>query len=114
MCRVFLVEPPRPNIDLSAAREHGELHYIFDVDDRRASVFHSEQFGLDVLRQLEQRRFDPRVDCIAATGSLVPVAVALAAIVCRYPRVNVLFYSANESRYVKRGIGQDEWIRSKK
>jgi hypothetical protein len=109
MKRVFLIERPRTHIDLTRAEEYGTITLIFDEGDRRCSVFDSVRFGERVVRRLEQLAFDPAQDSLCAAGSLVPVSVALAAMVCYYPTVNVLFYNATESTYVMRTIGKDLW-----
>jgi len=108
--RVFVVERPRPNIDLRCAEKFGELVLLFEAEDRRCSVFHSEQYGLAVLERLRAKNFDPLLDLLCVAGSMVPVTIAIAAAVLRYGRISVLLYNAAESSYVERTIGGSSWL----
>ena len=104
MARVFFIEPTRRNCDLSTARAFGRIEYLFQPEDRRPSSFYVEAYTQAVVDQLTALQFDPQRDCIAIAGSLVAMAVSLAAIFSRWPTINVLMYSAVESRYMKRTL----------
>jgi len=109
MSRVFIIERPRHSIDISRAEEHGEIEFVFGDNDRRSSIFRCTNFGDEVIEKMRQMHFDHRHDMLCMVGSMVPISVALAAIVTQYPTVNVLFYHAAESRYVRKTIGQALW-----
>ena len=109
MSRVFLVERPKANIDVTKAEEFGELNYVFGPDDRRCSVFRTTEFGHEVIARLETAKYDSTVDFFCIAGSMVTVAAALAAMMSRYSVVRVLMYSAPDNRYVKRTFDSSVW-----
>jgi hypothetical protein len=100
--RVFIVESPRPTIDVTSAQRFGELVPIFGPGSRRASVFQPAEYAADVLAALADLQYDPKVDYFIMTGALLPTAVALAAIAERHREVRLLMFSSHESVYVCR------------
>ena len=109
MPQVFLVEQTKRSIDVSKSGEYGEIVYVFGPDDRRSSIFQCKQFGTELLGRLTTLGFNYVKDSICIAGSIVPITVALSAMVCSYPSVNVLFYNSSESCYVQRTIGRNLW-----
>lgn len=101
--KVFLLERPR-TVDYKSAKAHGEVHFVFEEDDRRASVFNTERYVEDVFEQLEYLGFDPESDSICVAGSVVGLVTAVAAIAMRYGFVNLLLFNATESAYVRRTV----------
>jgi len=107
--RVFLIERLKPNIDVTPARQYGHLTYVFDSEDRRSSVFNCQRFGIELVNRLKALCFDPSTDYLCLAGSLIPVALSLSAIALTWSRVQVLLYSATETRYVIRDVGKEVW-----
>ncbi len=106
---VYLVETPKPNIDVSRAEEFGEVTFVFKPNDRRCSVFHTPEFGNAVVQRLEAAGYDPARDYFCVAGSMVSVITALVAIVSHWGAVRVLVYSAPNSKYVERTFDSSMW-----
>lgn len=111
MSRVLLIEKPRPHIDTSTAAVFGRLEYIFGTDDRRSSVFSTNEFISDLLERMGAMDFDHESDVLCITGSMVPTVIAAAAIVHHYGFLTVLLYNAREDAYVKRTLDPDTWMK---
>lgn len=111
MRRVFLIERPRSHIDLAKAAEFGELTYVFNPDDRRDSVFSCNGFVSSVLKRLKQLNFDTHVDVFCIAGSMVPITISAAAILCVYGHLDVLLYNAREGAYILRSLEPDVWMK---
>lgn len=110
MSKVFVLEPPKANIDVTKAERYGEVVYVFERDTRRPSVFQSTSFGEAVIRRLAELGYDPVTDYLAVAGSIVPVVIALMACIVQHHTVNVLFWHAGETTYVRRRIDADSWV----
>lgn len=106
MTRVFLIEEPRGNINLTTARDFGTLQILFPLEEHRTSVFNCIEFGEHVISKLQEANFDNDNDLVCVCGSMVTVVVAMAAILTRYKRINVLFFNATVNHYVKRTLGE--------
>lgn len=109
MARVFLIEEPRANLDVSSAAAFGDLIYLFGPMDRRHSVFNPNAYASDVLAQLAHLQFDYQNDLICVTGSMVPIVLAVLTLAVSYPWLNILFYNASEGQYVARVVDPAEW-----
>jgi len=105
MARVFIVERPRREIDVSSAEAYGDITFIFDRDDRRASIFDPDSYMHDVITQLNMKRFNPKEDYIAMTGGLLQVSQALLA-VRAYTKepIRVLHFNSSIELYEERMI----------
>lgn len=109
MSRVFVLEPPRPDIDISLSNEYGDLVILFDNETRRSSVFRTAAFGHEILEKLREYDFDPENDLICIVGSLIGVTVLISAAMAAYETFSVLFYSASDTKYVERRVGLEVW-----
>lgn len=107
--RVFLLEEPKADIDVSLAKEYGELRILFDRERRRSSVFRTTAFGWEILNRLKENEFDAVNDSICIAGSLIGITALIASLISIYGTISVLFYSASEARYVERRIGTEVW-----
>lgn len=107
--RVFLLETPKPDINVSLAEEFGTIHILFDHETRRSSVFRTNAFGREILEKLQEQEFDPTNDLICITGSLIGITVLIASLTTKYETFSVLLYSGKETRYVERRIGKEIW-----
>ena len=111
MSRVFLVEPVRANIDVSSAEKFGELVYIFGPNAKRVSVFKTQEYCVAVLDILRSMDYDPEEDIFCISGSMVPVAVTLSALVAEFVAgIEVLFYNSIEDGYARRTMKAEDWI----
>lgn len=104
MSRVFLVEPPRQNMDISKAEAFGEVVYLFGPGVRRCSIFDVEQFSSSVVQRLKELGFNHVEDCFCVIGGLVPVSITLSMMLTHYPEVVLLLYSATSNEYCKRTL----------
>lgn len=105
MSRVFILEPPKNNIDISRASEFGEIEFIFATGERRPSVFDTDVYSKQVLKILDEKNFEPGCDCFCVVGSFIKLITAVAAMIHKFKSINVLFYNALENEYVLRPIG---------
>lgn len=111
--RVFIIERPKPGIDISAAEAYGPLVVVHDPtghgEKRRSfpSVFNMTQYGRSILSRLEEERFDADADYIMATGSAIVVSLTYAVLALKYRMFNVLVYNANESTYIEKTFDGD-------
>jgi hypothetical protein len=110
MSRVFIIEQPRSNIDISRAEQFGELVYLFDSNARRCSVFHHHDFGRAILEQLVAANFDYKDDYVCIVGSMLTVAVALIAIAQSFDTFKALLFNSVESEYVERRFDKSSWV----
>ena len=105
MSKVFLIEEPRSDIDLSTARDFGEIHVLFPPNEHRASVFNCAEFGEEALSRLRHLDYDAEKDMLCVAGSMIAVIVTVAAIFTEYSSIDVLFFNARISHYIRRTLG---------
>lgn len=109
--RVFLLEEPRGNVNLETAKAFGPIKYVFGPDDRRCSVFKAGEFGHAVVRKLREARFDAVQDRFCLTGALVPVCIAVSAILAEWGMTGLLLWNAPDCCYVDRFVRTVEFTR---
>ena len=109
MSKVFIIERPRNNIDVSDARKFGDIVYVFDHDDRRCGVWQITLFGQTILRRLESLGFDPESDYVCVTGAMVTVLIAIVAVAQRYDEFNALLFNAVNNCYVEKRFRKNDW-----
>lgn len=109
MNKVFIIEPPRQNIDVSKAETYGEIVYIFSPTSRRCSVFSHACFGQTVLQRLKELDFDFKADSICIVGAMVTVLTAIIAISQRYDEFNVLLFNSVDDSYVQKRFDKNDW-----
>jgi hypothetical protein len=111
--RVFVVETPRAEMDMSAAEEFGSLEVVFKNEARgrghepgrrafRPSVFDAEAFGRAFLEELERRGFDAKRDYFVLTGSTLAVSIAFAALAVQYGAFRTLVFNSAMERYAEK------------
>jgi len=108
MCRVFVVEHPKPNLDINSAEEFGELTFIFEPNDRRCSAFHHVSFGRAILDKLESLNYNPNEDYICIVGSILVVSIAMITIAQAYPSFKALLFNSIDSCYVEKQFTKGE------
>lgn len=104
MSRVFLVEPVRREFDLESLKDFGEITFLFQPDERRGSVFRTEEFCASILARLSREDFDPELDFFCLTGALVPVSLTLSIMSHLFGMVNVLLYNTGDENYASRKV----------
>ena len=109
MSEVFIIEPPRHNIDVSKAAKYGEIIYVFNYSDRRCSVWSHVSFGMTVLQRLKELGFDSKNDFICVVGSMVTVVIAFIAIAQHYDEFNVLLFNSIDDAYVQKRFNRYDW-----
>lgn len=109
MSKIFIIEPPRHNIDVSKAQEYGDIVYVFDHDDRRCSVWSHVNFGNTVLRRLTELDFDPEEDSVCIVGAMVTVLIAVVAIAQHYDEFKVLLFNSVDDSYVQKRFDRNDW-----
>lgn len=109
MPKVFIIEPPRNNIDVSDARKFGDIVYVFEVDDRRCGVFRHVLFGQTILQRLELHKFDPETDYVCVVGAMLTVSIAIITIAQYYDAFNVLLFNSVDDSYVEKRFDKNDW-----
>ena len=107
--RVFIIEPPRQNIDTSKAKQYGDIVYIFGHDDRRCSVWSHVSFGQTVLQRLEELNFDVEKDFVCIVGAMVTVLIAIVAVAQCYEKFSVLLFNRVDGSYVLKQFDWNDW-----
>lgn len=108
MKRVFLIERPKGNIDLSTAEHFGELRVLFPPGEHRVSVFATSEFSREVVARLKSEGFDNLTDSVCVAGSMIAMVTAVAAIIVEYGFVNVLFFNSTIEAYARKTIGSEK------
>lgn len=90
MSRVFIIEPVRGDIDIAPARRFGEVVTVFPKN--RPSIW-TPLFGKLLHEKLETLKYDPLVDYIAMSGTMMALIVVSAAIAGKYGRFRALTYN---------------------
>jgi len=103
--RVFILEPTR--VDVSAAEEFGDITYVFGQGERRVSIWNT-LFAEHTVASMENVGFDPTTDCFAVVGHLVPLTLALIALLKKHQAVNILLYSAIDRCYLERTVNVND------
>lgn len=109
MPKVFIIERPRSNIDVSDALKFGDIVYVFDCNDRRCGVWQITLFGQTVLRRLEFLKFDPKTDYVCVTGAMLTVSIAIIAIAQCYDEFNALLFNSVNNCYVEKRFRKNDW-----
>lgn len=100
MTRVFVLELPRNGMSLANADHFGEVVTLFEKHGTRPSIFQLDAFSMAVVRSLQANDYDPAVDYLCLTGSVIACALMLASVAATYGAVNVLLFSAGDEQYV--------------
>ena len=109
MSKVFIIEPPRHQLDISKAKRFGEIVYVFEPNDRRCGVFETERFGNSVLKVLIEKNFNVEEDVICIVGAMLTVIIAVIAIAQQHDSFNLLMYNSVTSDYVKVMFNKSDW-----
>ena len=104
MARVFLVEPVRRDFDLESLKSFGEIIYLFEPDERRGSVFRTDEFCINVTARLKRARFDAVNDFFCLTGALVPTCLVMSLIANAHSTINILLYNTGDESYASRKV----------
>jgi hypothetical protein len=103
--RVFMIEPCRPELNVSSAETYGKIRHVFNKDESRPSIW-TEEFVGEVIKRLDNAHFDPDVDYFIIAGSTVPVTTIACSIVAAYGHVKLLGFCASGRHYIPLEIGE--------
>ncbi len=103
--RVFMVEAPRQDFDLTKARSFGNVVTLFETT--RGKVFDVEQYARLLLGHLEAQQYDSKSDYLVMTGGLLPVGIALAVLTARFRQVKLLVWNTTRGEYVPKQFDID-------
>ena len=109
MSKVFIIEPPRHDIDTSKATEFGDIVYVFLPTSRRCSIWSHVHFGNTVLAQLKELNFNPNVDFICVVGAMTTISIAIIAISQYYDEFNVLLFNSVNDSYTQKRFCKGDW-----
>ena len=98
--KVFIIEHPRNNIDVSKAKDFGQIVYLFDRDDRRCSAWDHKKFGREVLSRLKELDYKPEEDYICVVGAMLIVVNSIIAISQNYKVFVMLLFNSVEDTYI--------------
>jgi len=104
MAKVFIIEHPRNNIDVSKAADFGEIIYLFDKDDRRCSAWDHKRFGRRVLGRLKELGYNPTDDYICVVGAMLIVINSIIAIAQSHEAFTLLMFNSVENAYVSKAF----------
>ncbi len=110
MPKIFIIERPRNNIDVSKAREYGDIIYIFNSQDRRPSAWEHVQFGRMALQRLKELNFDNETDFICIVGTMLIVSVVIIAVAQHHSIFNILLFNCVTSRYEQKRFSTIDWM----
>ncbi len=105
--RVFLIETVRRDFNLESLKEFGIVTYLYNSDERRGSLFRTEEFCQEVKARLLREQFDSEGDYFCLTGGLVPTSLALSVLSRMFPTLNLLLYNTGDDSYVCRVVNYD-------
>jgi hypothetical protein len=99
--RVFAVGPV--DKDLSGVSQFGELVYLYDPGEPRASVW-DPSYVVEALDRLQDHGFNQHYDFVLAAGGTVPTVLFCSAVAQRYPSARALLYDYHARRYCPRRL----------
>lgn len=101
---IFVLEANgRQNIDVS---EYGNLMFLFDHKNPRSSIWETESVANEICEALERCGYDPAIDYVCLTGTMIPLAIFIATVTAEYGRFRALLFDARERNYVFRELGE--------
>lgn len=102
MIKVFIIEHPRNNIDVSKAANFGEIVYLFGKEDRRCSAWDHKRFGRRVLGRLKELNYNPEEDFICVVGAMLVIINSIIAIAQSQETFKLLLFNSIEDDYVSK------------
>lgn len=105
---VFAFEQTRQ--DLDGAAEYGQVHYLFQPNsgrNSRSSIWDTENIAEEIIAALNKCNYDPAIDYICISGSIVPLAIYIATVTAEYGRFKALLFDAKDRNYVCRELGRE-------
>jgi len=103
--RVFFIQSPKPNLDVSGAADFGD---IVTLMDNKVVPFLVHEFAPLTIRTLESYRYDPKKDYICLTGQMMAVSIAVAVAFQRYGTIRLLAFNAVSGDYEERSLSVDD------
>jgi len=91
-----MLEPS--SLDVSAAREFGEIEYI----STSRLTFDINTIITKTSDHLEKINYDPLKDCICLTGHSQKLAIFVATIASSYKEFGLLMFDSHKTKYRKR------------
>lgn len=108
--RVFLLEVSQ-NVDVGRALEYGPIVPLFKSTNGdkkgkadRPSMWDTEEFKEQILKELEDHKYDPEKDYLLIAGHIIPIVIFVAAVVAEWENIHVLFWSSGYKKYVVRKL----------
>ena len=109
MSKVFIIEPPRQNIDVSKAEQYGDIVYIFNHNDRRCSVWSHVDFGKTILQRLKELDFNVHEDSICVVGTMITIAITIVAVAQHFDAFSLLLFNSTTDSYVLKQFDKNDW-----
>lgn len=112
--RVFIIEQPKRHLDIESAKVYGDIHYLFSLKDRRASVLNTEMYISDILLHLNIAKFNIKKDYFCMAGSLLSVSQALLALslYSQGGKIKLLLFNSYNSLYEDRIVDIGMFIKT--
>lgn len=92
--------------DISPAKRHGDVKYVFDPNEEKPSIWSVTYYEHAVNKMLAQE-FDPDIDYLVAAGSQVPLLLLVATLVARFGQINLLLFDSTTSEYIHKRVSID-------
>lgn len=103
MSRVFMLAPS-DRIDVRRASRYGEITYLYDRGEQRASIW-DPMYVVEAIDRMRDMGYDPRRDYVLVAGSTAPLVMFTAALATRYKNPAALFYDLPTGEYVVKSLG---------
>lgn len=103
MSRVILFQGME-DLNISKAHDFGEVTALFELGERRASVY-DENLGQEVLERLQALEFDPKLDLVLLSGQQTALIRLTTTIVSKYGAFRGLTWVNKHRKYIIRGYG---------
>jgi hypothetical protein len=102
----------RRSFDLTTARRHGDVVFLFEPQDPHPPALSPQVVYAEILASLLDLDFDPNVDIVGLAGSNIYQAVFTAVVVAEFGGGSFLVFDAPRDEYVKRTLQRDATLRS--
>lgn len=108
--RVFVIEHPRNQIDVSKAEEYGDIVFVFDNKDRRCTAWLHVEYGRMILRILKAYSFDPKIDFVCIAGTMLVMTIYIIVVAQYYDEFTVLLFDSRDDKYLQKKFDRNDWM----
>lgn len=89
--------------DVSDAGRFGEITYVYPTNEPHPKVW-TNSFVQDMLKRLSDLQFNPEVDYVVVSGTVVPLVLLLTRLARDYQTLNMLLYDSSVDEYIHKAV----------